>query len=102
MAEMIPVVPLPVSALTEHQAASSQGTAHNDTHQCPCESVWTCVRGRTHLRCELQGVTDGRCQLTLLRNSRTYGRYEFDGRDAALTFATRLRFTFEGNGWNHC
>jgi hypothetical protein len=37
----------------------------------------------------------------LLRNSRTYGHYEFEARDAALTFAARLRNTFEGNGWRH-
>ena len=43
----------------------------------------------------------GRYRLTLLRNSRTYGHYEFEARDAALSFATQLRATFAGNGWQN-
>ena len=64
-----------------------------------CESVWECQRGRTRLCCQLDTHADGRHRLTLLRNSRTYGEYAFTGRDAALTFASRLRDTFAGNGW---
>ncbi len=66
---------------------------------CPCESVWQCMRGRTRLNCELQAGGD--CyRLNLMRNSRVYGTYQFAARDAALSFATRLRATFEGNGWS--
>lgn len=68
---------------------------------CPCESVWTCMRGRTRLCCELQ-ADGGQFHINLLRNSRTYGRYQFTARDSALTFASRLRVTFEGNGWSGC
>lgn len=64
-----------------------------------CESVWECQRGRTRLCCQLDTHADGVHRLTLLRNSRTYGEYAFSGRDAALTFASRLRHTFAGNGW---
>lgn len=74
---------------------------HCDLAMCQCESVWTCVRDKTRLRCQLGSPDSGRYRLTLLRNSRTYGHYEFDARDAALTFATRLRATFEGNGWQN-
>ena len=57
------------------------------------------MRGRTRLCCQLDTHADGRHRLTLLRNTRTYGEYAFTGRDAALTFASRLRDTFAGNGW---
>ncbi len=67
---------------------------------CPCELVWHCERGRTRLSCDLQA--DGVCyRIKLLRNSRTYGTYQFAARDSALTFAQRLRLMFEGNGWRN-
>ncbi|MGE3956058.1 MAG: hypothetical protein AB7H96_05010 [Vicinamibacterales bacterium] len=66
---------------------------------CPCESVWQCRRGRTHLVCELR--TEQNCyRVNLVRNSRVYGAYQFAARQAALTFAGRLRSTFAGNGWD--
>ena len=68
---------------------------------CQCEAVWTCVRDKTRLRCQLGSEDAGRYRLTLLRNSRTYGHYEFEARDAALSFATQLRATFAGNGWQN-
>lgn len=87
-----------------HPAASASKPAWPDPSPipddgCPCECVWTCVSGRTRLACQLRQQSDDQFHIDLLRNSRTYGTYQFDCRVPALTFASRLRETFAGNGW---
>lgn len=100
MAEYIPLLPdATLAAKADHNCSAQRTADAACEHLCPCESVWTCTRGRTRLCCELQEVGDGRCQLTLMRNTRQYGKYDFAGRDSALVFAARLRHTFSGNGW---
>ncbi len=63
------------------------------------ECLWVCGRGPTRLRCQMHCLGDEVFELEVMRNMRVYGTYRFDGRTAALTFAGRLRDTFEGNGW---
>jgi len=65
----------------------------------PCESVWQCGRGRTQLWCQLRQDGDREFQLEVLRNGRLYAAYQFVDRTPAIVFASRLRTTFEGNGW---
>jgi hypothetical protein len=38
-------------------------------------------------------------EVEVVRSGRLYGSYRFVERSAAVVFATRLRETFEGNGW---
>jgi len=97
MTHLLPVADVP--SPTTSGALRARATTVPLGSGGPCEFVWTCTRGRTQLCCQLDVHGDGQHRLTLLRNSRTYGQYEFCGRDAALTFAARLRSTFEGNGW---
>lgn len=101
MIDVIPAQPAAQQPPLPHLSQALAPPHHCDTATCDCESVWTCVRDKTRLRCQLGSQETGRYRLTLLRNTRTYGHYEFEARDAALTFATRLRVTFEGNGWRH-
>jgi hypothetical protein len=68
------------------------------TTSTPSELVWSCGRGRSRLSCQLR-QTDSDIHVEVLRNNRAYGLYRFTGRAAALTFAHRLRHSFEGNGW---
>ena len=68
----------------------------NDTS---CECVWNCGRGRSRLSCQLRQNTEHDVTIEVLRNNRAYGVYRFNGRGSALSFATRLRYSFEGNGW---
>lgn len=89
----------PQSSTASHAGVRFPRTTAAAAPEAPCEFVWTCMRGRTRLCCQLDVHDDGQHRLTLLRNSRTYGEYAFSGREAALTFATRLRDTFAGNGW---
>jgi hypothetical protein len=64
-----------------------------------CERVWACGRGRTQLCCQMRHHGDRDVELEVLRNGRLYGTYRSVERVAALTFASRLRDSFEGNGW---
>lgn len=99
MTHLASVADAPSSTTPDALRALAPSAAGTDAARVPCEFVWTCTRGRTQLCCQLDVHGDGQHRLTLLRNSRTYGQYEFCERDAALTFAARLRSTFEGNGW---
>jgi hypothetical protein len=63
------------------------------------ECVWTCGRGRTQLCCQLLRHSQEDFEVEVVRNGRLYGAYRFIERPAAIVFASRLRETFEGNGW---
>lgn len=63
------------------------------------ESIWQCGRGRTQLSCHLRQDGDREYQVEVLRNGRLYGTYQFVERAPAMVFASRLRNSFEGNGW---
>ncbi|MGE5242675.1 MAG: hypothetical protein ACM3SQ_00420 [Betaproteobacteria bacterium] len=63
------------------------------------DCLWVCGRGSTRLACCVHCVGDEQYVLEVLRNARIYGTYRFGERSAAVTFAGRLRETFEGNGW---
>lgn len=65
----------------------------------PCESVWICGRGRTRLCCQLRRHNEDDFEVEVIRNGRLYGTYRFVEQMAAVLFASRLRQTFEGNGW---
>jgi hypothetical protein len=64
-----------------------------------CECVWICARGGTRLCCQLRNHSKDDVEIEVVRNGRLYGTYRFVERVAAIIFATRLRLTFEGNGW---
>jgi hypothetical protein len=66
---------------------------------CATECIWNCGRGRTRMCCQMQRNGDEQFQLEILRNNRIYGSYCFADRADALTFADRLRYSLEGNGW---
>lgn len=68
-------------------------------HTTSSEVVWSCGRGRSRLWCQLRQQNDTDIHVDVVRNNRAYGSYRFSGRAAALTFAHRLRHSFEGNGW---
>jgi hypothetical protein len=65
-----------------------------------CESMWMCGRGRTRLCCQMRHHASDDFEVEVVRNGRLYGSYRFLEHAAATLFASRLRFTFEANGWN--
>jgi len=65
-----------------------------------CECLWSCGRGPTRLCCHLcHNAAAGGLEVEVVRNGRSYGSFHFVERFAAITFASQLRLTFEGNGW---
>jgi hypothetical protein len=64
-----------------------------------CECIWMCGRGPARLCCQLRRHGPNDFELEVVRNGRLYGTYRFVERPSAVTFASRLRHTFEGNGW---
>jgi len=79
--------------------AAEDSPIGSDCGQAMCECLWMCGRGPTRLCCQLRRRTDSDLDLEVVRNGRLYGTYHFVERVAAMTFASRLRTTFEGNGW---
>ena len=75
----------------------SSGNTGTPTAACQC--VWVCGRGRTLLSCDMRCHDEDDIEVRVTRNGRLYGTYRFGGKLDAATFATRLRHSFEGNGW---
>jgi hypothetical protein len=61
--------------------------------------MWICGRGRSELCCQIRCHAADDFEVEVVRNGRLFGAYRFAERPAAVTFASRLRHTFEGNGW---
>jgi hypothetical protein len=76
-----------------------ESARRDETGSPACECIWLCGRGPTRLRCEMRREGDDHFQVEVLRNSRVYGSYRFTAKALALSFAARLRDTFQGNGW---
>ena len=64
------------------------------------ECLWTCGRGRTRLWCQVRCRSAQTFDIEVLRNGRLYGTYRFVEQVTAVLFASRLRDTFEANGWS--
>ena len=77
----------------------NQSPTGSDPDQATCECIWMCGRGATRLCCLIRRGAEGDFDLEVVRNGRLYGTYHFVERPAAVTFALRLRHSFEGNGW---
>ena len=83
-----------ISAITANDSPAGAGP-----DRATCECLWMCGRGPTRLYCLIRHRGDDDFDLEIVRNGRLYGTYQFVERLAAVTFASRLRDTFEGNGW---
>jgi hypothetical protein len=84
---------------TTGPTSCAEGRCDHASAAARCECMWICGRGPTRLCCQLRHHADDDLEIEVLRNNRIYGQYRFGERLTALTFASRLRHTLEGNGW---
>jgi hypothetical protein len=85
--------------MIEETKPTSGAEGRCDDASTRSECMWICGRGPTRLCCQLRQRGDADLEIEVLRNNRVYGKYSFGERMTALTFASRLRHTLEGNGW---